>query len=193
MAAQPVTDIRLRKHRNVFVASDIGESLMASAYLRLESEGLLDTFFYAGIPSLSDFLGWMKRTDCRYLGGFVRSDVQPLDVELAGIGYVWSIQGPPGGRRADVGMAYFRKFQRTMVPLDLTRKMLDVCFEQLDLSVLYGISPEPNPLSWRFGERLGFTVTGPFPNYGQWHGKPAAARILYLEKSRWEELKKWQE
>lgn len=173
----------------LFIKTGLTEELLAAAYLLLQRDGLLDTVWYNGAPGLSDFLRWHRDKDKLYLGAFVRPTLDAGDSELhlAGLGWLWSIQGPPGGRKAEVGFAYLKEHHGTRIPEELTRQMIQYCFDDLEMDALYGTTPEPNKLAIRFSKRLGFSQVGPLPAYCTWHGQPCGAIISYMSRAQWEQ------
>ncbi len=169
----------------LFIASDIGESLMATAYLLMEKDELLDTVFYEGVPTITQFIGYLQRKESRYIGCFVRPTLDNAPVELAGVGWLWDVRGPVGGVRAECGMVFFRKWQRSHIPEELTVKIIDYAFGPCNCDVLYGVTPVPNRAAVIFSKRMGFHQTEPLPKYGSWHGEPADAILSYLTKENW--------
>lgn len=165
----------------MLVASDLSESVLAAAYLLLEKDGLIDSVFYDRKPSLSEFLGWLKLPNSKYLGGFVRmSNVGHQ--EIAGLGMLWNIHGEPGARRADAHLVFRRKFWGLNVVPDLTSQMIDYSFSTLGIDVLFATTSTKNRALLELTKSIGWTWHGPFPKYGMCHGKPGDAMIGYIQK-----------
>lgn len=168
----------------LFISREIDENTLASFYLQLYQDGMLQELFYAGIPSISEVLAWRARPDILILGGFV-NHVQPLNVneksgpELAGLGFVWDI-GKLGVRRGDLGFVFLRKFQKRSITVPLARMMLRHLFVDLQLSVVYGVSAEQGYAAIALAKALGFQQTGPLPAYTNYHGEPTGAVISYM-------------
>jgi RimJ/RimL family protein N-acetyltransferase len=174
-----------RRGRELFVASEISESLLATAYLLMEKEGLLETVFYESIPSLSTYLSWLQNKTSRYLGCFIRPTLDVDDVRLAGLSWLWDIRGPVGGRRCECGMVFFREWQRDHIPEELTEKTMDYAFGPCGIDVLYGITPVRNRAAILFSRRMGFKQTAPLPMYGSWHGEPEDVVMSFLTKEEY--------
>lgn len=175
----------------LFVATDIGKSVMAAIYLLLEEDGGLPLLFFDRTPDIDEFIGWLHQPGSKYLGCFARpcptlDDPNPKP-EIAGIGILWDIKGPLGARRATANMAFRRGFQRSGMPAQWTEQMLAYCFGPLQLDVLYGFTPVVNKASLRFCRRLGFEQTPPLPKYGTYQGDPCDCIISFLTRERWEE------
>ena len=171
--------------RTLSVTSDVGEELLAAAYLLLSHDNLLDVVFYERKPSIREFLGWLALPNSRYLAGFVGEGASS---ELAGLGWLWNVSGPDGGRRADVGIVYLKKFWGSEITDALTCKMLDVTFGPLKVSVVYMVTQWKNRLSRGIAKRMGFEMFGPLPKYGVYQGQAGDAAIGYLTRERWEEV-----
>lgn len=167
------------------VTADVGEELLAAAYLLLSHDRLLDVVFYDRKPSIREFLGWLALPNSRYLAGFVGEGASS---ELAGLGWLWNCTGPDGGRRADVGIVYLKKFWGSEITDALTSKMLDVTFGPLKVDIIYATTMWSNRLSRGIAKRMGFEMFGPLPKYGMVHGKPGDAAIGYLTRERWQEV-----
>lgn len=187
MAATLLADKNTLSSEELFVATDIGESLLASLYLQMERADLLDTMFFGGVPTLREWLAWVNLPKSRYLGCFRRL-CPTLDMEsvtLAGAGWLWNITGEDGSRRADCNMVFLPEHQKGRRPEIWTAQMLDVCFDEIRCDVLYSTVPESNRASRLFAHKMGFTQHGPLPWMASWRGKPEAAWIGHLTKEQW--------
>ena len=167
------------------VTADVGEELLAAAYLLLSHDKLLDVVFYDRKPSIREFLGWLALPNSRYLAGFVGEGASS---ELAGLGWLWNVSPQVEGRRADVGIVYLKKFWGSEITDALTSKMLDVTFGPLKVNVVYMLTQWKNRLSRGIAKRMGFEMFGPLPKYGVYQGKAGDAAIGYLTRERWQEV-----
>ena len=170
-----------------FVASDVGQSLMAVAYLRMEKDGTLDTVFFQHVPTLKEFISWLEAKDNVYLGCFVRNDSS--QAVLAGMAWLWNVRGVPGARIADGGGCFFREYWRDRITERLTEKSIEHWFGVVGLDAVYGWSLAENRAALRIVKRLGFTVSPPLPKFTSKQGHPADAVISYLTADTWRALR----
>jgi RimJ/RimL family protein N-acetyltransferase len=167
----------------IVVRGDIGQSLMAVAYLRMENDGLLDTVFFQHIPTLKEFIGWLESPTNRYLGCFLRRESgEPV---LAGIGWLWNLRGMPGGRLADCGICTFREFWHDHLPEKMTAQLLDYSFWVEKLDILYGLSLAENRAVLIHAKRMGMTLLPRLPKFASHHGQPADCVMSFISKEDW--------
>ena len=167
----------------IFVKSDIGQSLMAVAYLRMEADDQLDTVFFQKVPTLKEFVGWLESPANRYLGCFIRDESGKA--VLAGLGWLWNLRGSPGGRVADCGLCTFREFWHDRIPERLTASLLDYSFGPEKLDVLFGWSLADNRAVLIHAKRMGMTLLPKIPKFASCKGVPADVVISYIEKEDW--------
>lgn len=171
--------------KQFFVASDVGEDLLGAAYLRLKSEGMLEMMFWLEAPTLREFLKWScERKDVVVIGAFFEDE---NGVRLAGLGWVREIQMRNGKKYADTGELFFREFQAMGVTRTLASLMIDFAFEQVGVSVLYGLTPRPNEAAIRFMKAMGFSHTVEIPELASWMGDNCSAVISWLTRQTWME------
>lgn len=173
----------------LFISTEIGEDLLAAAYLMMKHDGLLETVFYESVPPLWLFLSWATNPNSKFIGCFVRPTLDVDAVEMAGLGWLWQMGGVPGAMKAETGMVFLKKWQHSGIPVELAEKMLDCSFGPLGRDVLYGVTPVRNRAALLFSRKLGFKQTEPLPKYGSWHGEPTDIVMSYLEKGTWLEKK----
>jgi RimJ/RimL family protein N-acetyltransferase len=186
--ATTIESIQVRPETECFVRTDLGQGLMAVAYLRMEQDGLLETVFFQHIPTLKEFIGWLEARDNRFLGCFVRNDAN--QAVLAGLAWLWNIRGAPGGRKADCGFVVFREFMHHRLPLRLIEKTLEYSFEVENLDVVYGLTLADNRPVLIFGRRLGFTFLPPLPKFASKQGVPCDAVMSFLTREDWR-VQRW--
>ena len=168
----------------------IDDTQLAWLYLQAKAEGLLEKFFYQGVPDLRWFLDYSRKPENLWLlalkGNCPYLDSDPL--QIAGLGYINSITEASGCRKGEVGMLYTREYQGWFAK-EATGFMIDYCFDKngAGLDVLYGTTPHPNRAALIFSRRMGFEQFGPIPEYAAWEGKPCGAIIDVLTKKRWAE------
>ena len=171
------------------VATDIGESLLGVAYLKMESQGLLSMVFWEKTPSLKGFLEWCAQPTRIICGCFTHTDrsnvgAEPL-VELAGLGWITSIRERNGARRGDVGEVFWRETQAAGQTSEFGRLLLEFSFGPCKMSTLYGITPEKNIPAVRFMRHMAFQPFGPIPSLCCWNGEECGGFLSALTKERW--------
>lgn len=185
----PVREVQINGQRcRLGVYSDLGDELLACAYLRMRQEGLLSVVYYLGDPTLREFLDWHRNPRNIYLGAFhtpIFASGEEGAVQLAGIGWLNSITDLGSHRKAEVGMIYFREFWGNGLPMEWTEMMLDFAFQEAGIGVVYGCTPTQNPLARRFAKALGMREFGPVPKYCAWRGQPSDAWFFSLTKEEW--------
>lgn len=168
------------------------ERMLASAYLRLWQDEVLESLWYSGyIPNVSEFLEMSNRDDTvSYVGLVGPADGERLDV--CGIG--WAKQRRPVGLTengtayiAEVGMGFAKSVQGmdSRITRELAEMMLDDGFTHLDFIALYGTTPVKNLAAVRFIDRMGFERVGRAPCFANWHGSPCDAILSVMTKERW--------
>ncbi len=197
----PVEPLAQTGTAELWVSSEISEEQAAAFYLRLYADGLLPEVFYSGIPSIPEFLSWLKRPDILTVGAFVRSRADAVpgldeaktgETAMAGMVFFWDIKGVPGAKRGDIGIVFLRRFQRRSITIPLSRLVMDHAFQR-GLDVLYGLSAIEGRAAVALAHALGFEQVGPLPLYGSWNGRPSAAIMTWMTKTRFYELERQRE
>jgi RimJ/RimL family protein N-acetyltransferase len=170
--------------RALFMSGNMDDEMLAAAYLTMKLEGLLPLLYYEGIPSLTHFLELHRSGSFKFLGVFSRSMLN-TDVEMAGIGWLSSISGQPGTRKAEVGYVMFRKFQDRKTPLEAIGLLVDYCFDVQEMDLLVGTTPEKNRAAVAFVRKLGFQVLPLIPKFCMFNGEPCGAYLSYLTREIW--------
>ncbi len=165
--------------------SEIGDDLLAAAYLRLKSERLLAVVFHANPAiSLQEFLTWHRDPGMDYLGCFSSIPGVAGSTELRGLGWINQIRTHGDEKVAEVGLAFFRGLAPNLCA-EFTSMLLDYCFQSRNLAAVYGVSPVDNRVIHRFAGRMGFERFGPLPKFTSWQGRSTDAIIHCMTKSRW--------
>ena len=166
--------------------SDIGEDLLAAAYLRFKQEGLLPTYYHNYFPeiTLRQFLDFHRLPRVEYLGCFLQ-DQATGRIELAGEGVINQSREYGGDRICEVGLGYFREFQKPRITTEFTEMLLDYVFIERGYAGCYGVSPIQNPTIHRFAKRMGFRVHGPLPFFVGWHGLSSSAYLYEMTAFDW--------
>lgn len=165
------------------------EKAVAFGYLMLDRQDLLKRIFHEGVPSLTWFMEWAQKPDSTLLGCY-----KLPDMDLRGFGWIVSTKCLVGSspendvRKAEIGEAFFRGIpvQETHAFGDL---MIDWAFLELGMTLLLGSTPEPNRAALAYAKDMGFIFSGSIPNITLWNGRPCTARISYLTRDMWEEIR----
>ena len=170
---------------NLIVAPDPPEAILAEAYLRFAREDLLGQIFYEGVPTLSWFLREFQKPDTHALGCFRRVGDT---AQLCGMGWVNKITyGADGFKRAEVGIAFFR--DTTLRSVKFGGMMVDWIFDNCNLDMIYGMTPQPNEPAWKYAQSLGMTLAGPVPNFTSWKGELCGVWISSLSRQGWQKMR----
>lgn len=174
------------------------EELLATAYLTFKHQGMAETVWHQGhTPLLSEFLKWGSQSNnCIY--ACMVEKLGEESIILAGLGFTVSItpvsfEEGKQEMKAEVGMAFFKEFQRDGLPEEFCEMCIDHGFESLNLLAMYGTTPMPNRVARFFHAKCGFTDIGVFPHYTSWQGKVCDASITVLTREEWAKSKPVQE
>ena len=175
------------------VRTDVGQSLLAVAYLRMEQEGLLSMMFWEKAPELRAFLEWCEQPNSIVVGCFVETPGPTLDapatIVLAGLGWLQNIKTRNGCRYADVGEVFWREYPAMGITLDMGKALMEFAFEECRMDAIYGITPEKNIPAVRFMKNSGFTAFGPIPGLCCWKDVECDGYLSVLTKESWGERK----
>jgi hypothetical protein len=170
------------------VAPLLNIDLIATAYLRLKREGVLDVLYYEADPGLPKVLAVMTDPATINFGCFMKRDEDVTD--FVGIGHVAApLMLPNGQKKAEISVAFFKGWQRRDVTIPLAQMMIEWVFRRSDIDFLFGTTPEPNRAMLRFMKALGFGHTAePIPNFTCWHGVPCGVFVSWMDARRWKEV-----
>ena len=179
------------KKGTIKIRSEIGQSLLAVAYLRMEQEGFLPMVFWDKVLDLREFLDWCAKPNMVVAGCFVETPGPTLDappvIQLAGLGWIYNIKDRNGCRYADVGEVFWREYQSMGVTFDLVKALYQFAFGPCKITALYGITPEKNIAAVRFMKRCGFQAYGPVPGLCCWYGEECGGWLSVLTRDAWVE------
>jgi RimJ/RimL family protein N-acetyltransferase len=169
---------------NFVVAPLTNIDLIATAYLRLKQEGVLEMIYYECDPGLPKVLATMTDPATITLGCFVKDGER---VDMVGLGHAAAaLTLPNGQKKAELSEVFFKDWQRRNVTLPMAQMMIQWLFDRSDLDFLYGTTPEKNPAAVRFMKALGFGHTRePIPNFTCWQGKPCGCYVSWMDAERW--------
>lgn len=184
--ASPILDQQINSiGKQLFLRSDIGEELIATFYLRMKQDGMLQVFFHENPEiSLSAFLRWHTSPTMEAMGCFVR-DIETGSVELAGMGYINNTKRYGDEATAEVGLGFLRKFQSRSIPLEFAGMLLDYCFLAKRLVAVHGVSPCGNRAIHTFARRVGFKAHGPLPFFSVFNGSLQDSMLYSMRGFDW--------
>lgn len=171
---------------NFVVAPLLNIDLIATAYLRMKREGVLDVLYYECDPGLPKVLAVMTDPATINFGCFVKRDEAMTD--FVGIGHIAApLILPNGQKKAEISVAFFKDWQRRSVTFPLAQLMIEWVFDRSDIDYLFGTTPEPNRAMLRFIKSLGFGHTAEaVPNFTCWRGEMVGVYISWMDKKRWD-------
>lgn len=174
--------------RQLFVMPQLSDDSLAQFYLDLKKQGLFRWVYYMKEPTLTEFLAFHRRTDLVYLGGMtskILDNGTMGEPELAGIGWLESIQRMPGLSKGQVGMAFLRKYQRDDTALELARMFIDYAFDKVGVDVVLGTTPVRNRAAVLFSRKLRFREIGVGTRYVSFWGTACDAVLTEMTKDCW--------
>ena len=162
--------------------------MLAYAYLRFAQQDLLESIFWQQHPVLGirEYLDWASKI--AVLGCYARR-IDPIvepHPSLAGLGVIQTMSEVGGYRRLEVGVMFFREFQRHNIPELFCWEMARWCFCDQRANMIYGVVAGPNRAMRLLSRRMGFveeTVRG----LAFWKGKPVRGHIYSMSREEWEE------
>ena len=104
-------------------------------------------------------------------------------------GYCWvdDVVGRDSERRAMFGLCWFKEYRGRPEVAELGWMCLEYWFNELRIDVLFGATMETNTAAKNFARRFGFEDVGTVPKFLYRQGKLTSARVVMLEKSKFEE------
>lgn len=174
------------------------ESLLASAYLKMEAQGLLDVCLHEGVKSISWWLGEFAQKNAILACWVKTRDTGSIDkdLDLAGLAWFnnrWKI-GESGKTKAEAGYVFFKEHQTPKKTLPLAAMCLEWAFSHLGVDLVLGMTPEKNKLACYFLRWLGMKASGPLENFTTYPagGEVCGAYISTMTGDRWQVVKnKW--
>lgn len=155
------------------------EVLAGSMYLQLLHDGVLQQVFYREVPSLSEFLSWLKRPDYLMVVALTQEPAQVI-----GAGWLLKIQGMEGCRRANLGIGFLRRFQRRALTVPAARQFLAMAFDQVNLDAVFGEHAVEGRAGMALAKYLGFEFTPALPFYMPYQGQPSSTVISWMTRER---------
>ncbi len=176
-----VFDPAMGLHRCGELGMSVGMSdeLLAMTYLRFKAEHSLETIYYQGVPSLTQFLQACSKPDRACLGGFVGN-------ALAGICWAFNHEEIGHLAKCELGFGFFEDVATSRQKVELGRLAIHVIFTNFRVDVITGVTPSENRAARRFTRACGLTMQAePVPNYLVWEGALSSAYLSTLTKHDW--------
>jgi RimJ/RimL family protein N-acetyltransferase len=155
------------------------QDLLATCYLRMKAEKLLDVMFYEEIPNLCRYMEMMLKEGSVFLALFQieRTGAYTL-IGFGGTSNPVSMGG--GYCKAEMYCLFFKEYQRRNISFPVAQMMMAWCYERIaNLDVMFGTTPAPNVAMVRFAKALGFKMSK-IDNFTTWKGEPCAVWISCL-------------
>ena len=172
-----------------------GQDALASAYLRMKQEGLLEYFFYEDQPLLGDFLFRMLKPNS--LTMICLSDEKTrLVPDVHGLGHVTAPLTIGGNiSKSEVSMLIFKKHQKRSTTIPFAHMMIEMAFDlNPTLNGLYGCTPEKNPAAVRYITAVGFErCDEPVKDYTTWRGEPCGCFMSWMTRQMWAAKRPWRD
>lgn len=164
---------------------------LATAYLRMKAEKLLEVMFYEEQPTLGRFLSIMLADGEKVLGLF---QIEGTGLyTLIGFGGISKPTNMGGGYlKSEMFCLFFKEFQKRHVTIPVARTMMAWVYERTNVDVMFGTTPAPNVAMVRFAKALGFKLSK-IDNFTTWKDNPCAAWISCMSENEWNELNVFQE
>lgn len=154
------------------------DSEIASWYYKIIEQGLRDDFFFDGSVDSEDvFVSNVKRKD-RAIYVFLSGN------SVVGIYWLTHIE-----KTSAYGhFLCFKEIWGTSGVDSISKKFLSVCFDDINLSVLIGLTPSRNVHVVRMTQRVGLKKVGVIPNlfWDAKCGKPIDGTVLCITKEEFE-------
>jgi hypothetical protein len=174
------------KEGGLLVSRLADDTELARAYFTLYDQGILRYWFHQHIPAIGFFIGRMLEPNTLCL----RVDwTGPWGKQFIGVGYVDKPQEISHCvKKAEVSEAFVRGV-RPGLTLRAAQLMIEYTFRCMDLTVLFGTTPERNKAALRFMKSLGFEyLKEPLPHYTMYNEEECGVIISWMTKARWRSL-----
>jgi RimJ/RimL family protein N-acetyltransferase len=178
--------------QELVVTDRCSEEMLAAAYIRFKTEGLLEDIFYEnklGPPSLIWFMENFSKSGKIEVLAAIRKKPDGLH-EHIGLGWLNSRTNVAGVfDKMEVGFAFFKQYHQPSLTRRATRLMIEYAFRYLGIESMFGTTPECNRAAILASKRIGFEQFGPLPHYTAWRGEPCGAVVSVMTKGRWAEIR----
>lgn len=161
------------------------DSMMPHLYFSLKKEGKIAATFCGEDKNLDEFISYFHRIKTAQILCRVKED---LKLDPVGISWVDLPRGVDGARACQCGMAFFGAVTRTPDAQMLGWLGLAYWFEDMMIDVLHGVQLKSNVAARNFALKLGFIEVAEVPYWHYVDDKLEAARVMMLERAKFERL-----
>lgn len=176
----------LYRYEALGVSKLLTQELLATSYLRMKGDQIIDTVYYERVPTLMEYMARCLKPESICLGAF--RNVSSKNAEFAGVSWIFDREEMGDHRvKGEVGFCFFRKCASPDEKVLLGRMMAQILFEIYNCDLLIGTTPVDNKLALSYSKQLGFTQHGPIPGYLSWEGGASDAVVSVLAKQDWRE------
>lgn len=159
------------------------QDLLATCYLRMKAEGLLDIMFYEEVPNFLRYMQIMLEEGSVFLPLFQIECTGAYT--LIGFGGVSKTVRMGGGyNKAEMYCLFFKEFQRRPISFPAAQTLMAWVYERTEIDVMFGTTPAPNIAMVRFAKALGFKMSK-IDNFTTWKGEPCAVWISCMTDQEW--------
>lgn len=174
------------------VAPQLTDELLATAYLRLKRDKLLETIHHERVPSLTEFLKMHSSPGSIALGAFIDRAEAPnvrmkAGYDFCGLSWVFDREDIAGVNmsKASVGFAFFRHAAHPQEKIALGKMMIECFFERWNIDILFGLTPAPNRAALNYAEQVGFRISARIADFCSWEGALTEGVYSSLAKTDW--------
>lgn len=162
------------------------QDLLATSYLRMKSEGLLEIMFYEELPDLCRYMSIMLADGVTVLAMF---HVERTGVyTLIGFGVLSKLVSMGCGySKSEMSCLFFREYHKRVFTIPAAQTMMAWAFERTNIDVLFGTTPGPNAAMTKFAKALGFKLSK-LDNFTTWKGEPCPVWISSMSEQEWKAI-----
>lgn len=168
---------------------DFSDEDLADLYRRFKEDGSLESIFWMGVPSLTEFLQRFHPRNAALLRIRERHSRQWVNIGLGWINGARNTKADGSMKTIEVGLGVCCKFRSLDTTLSLGHKVLDIAFG-IDPSIVaaIGLTPDPNKRAVVYARLLGMDIVGTIRDYASWYGKRCGAVISHISRERFYEM-----
>lgn len=159
------------------------QDFLATIYLRMKSEKLLEVMFYEEQPDLCRFMSLML-ADGEVVLGLFQIESTGLYTLIGFGGISKPVNMGNGYNKSEMFCLFFKEFQKRHVTIPVAQTMMAWVYERSTVDVMFGTTPAPNIAMVRFAKALGFKLSK-IDNFTTWKGDPCAAWISCMSEEEW--------
>lgn len=163
------------------------QDLLATTYLRMKADGLLEVMFYEEVPDLCRYMSIMMAEGEVFLALFkIECTGSYTLIGFGGISKPASMGN--GFLKSEMYCLFFKEYQRRNISFPVAQMMMAWIYERTNVDTMVGTTPAPNIAMVRFAKALGFKMSK-IENFTTWKGEPCAVWISCLTDEEWTRMK----